>query len=67
MKYIRRFLSFWYNFIVGDDWRIAVGVVVGLGLAASFAHSGDAQMWWLLPVLVIAMLTLSLWLATRHR
>ena len=25
----RRFARFWYDFIVGDDWRVAVGVVAG--------------------------------------
>jgi hypothetical protein len=24
------FLRFWYDFIVGDDWRIAVGIVAVL-------------------------------------
>jgi hypothetical protein len=65
MKYIRRFLSFWYHFIVGDDWRIAAGVIVGLGLATISVHQAHVQVWWLLPLLVVTMLTLSLWLATR--
>ena len=25
---------FWYDFVVGDDWRIAAGVVAALGLGA---------------------------------
>lgn len=67
MKYIKRFFSFWYHFIVGDDWKIAVGVIVGLGLAAILVHGAHVQVWWLLPILVISMLTLSLGLETAKR
>jgi hypothetical protein len=34
MTLLRRFLRFWYDFIVGDDWRIAAGVVVVLAAGA---------------------------------
>ena len=26
MNFIKRFLAFWYDFIVGDDWVVAAGV-----------------------------------------
>jgi len=55
VKYIRQFLRFWYDFIVGDDWRIAAGVVAAIGLTALVAHRGFAA-WWLMVVLVIAVL-----------
>ena len=31
---MKAFGRFWIDFIVGDDWRIAAGVVVALGLGA---------------------------------
>ena len=34
VKYIGRFFRFWYDFIVGDDWRVAAGVVAAIGLTA---------------------------------
>lgn len=34
MRPIIGFLTFWYDFVVGDDWTVAVGVVIAL-LAAS--------------------------------
>jgi hypothetical protein len=34
MSLLRGFLRFWYDFIVGDDWRIAVGVVLVLAAGA---------------------------------
>ena len=30
MKVVRGFFRFWYDFFIGDDWRIAFTVVVGL-------------------------------------
>jgi hypothetical protein len=34
MSVVRGFLRFWYDFIVGDDWRIALGVVLVLSAGA---------------------------------
>jgi len=34
MQLVRGFGQFWYDFIVGDDWKIAACVVVALGIAA---------------------------------
>ena len=30
MRFARGFARFWWDFVVGDDWRIAAGVVVVL-------------------------------------
>jgi hypothetical protein len=59
VKYVGAFLRFWYDFIVGDDWRIAVGVVAALALTAVLAHHGVA-VWWLMPAAVVAILLGSL-------
>ncbi len=50
---MKAFGRFWYDFIVGDDWTIAVGVVVALAATALLAHNGMTSVWWLLPVVVI--------------
>ena len=34
MSVVRGFLRFWYDFVVGDDWRIAAGVVLVLAAGA---------------------------------
>jgi hypothetical protein len=34
MKYVVAFGRFWWDFIVGDDWRIAAGVVAALAIGA---------------------------------
>jgi hypothetical protein len=31
---VKAFGRFWFDFLVGEDWRIAAGVVVALGLGA---------------------------------
>jgi hypothetical protein len=50
---------FWWDFVVGDDWRIAAGVVLALGLSASLAATG-VPAWWLLPLAVALLLYVSL-------
>ena len=34
MRLVKGFGRFWWDFIVGDDWRIAAGVVVVLTVGA---------------------------------
>jgi hydrogenase/urease accessory protein HupE len=65
MKYVIAFLRFWYDFIVGDDWRVAVGILVAIGLTAALA-AGDVSAWWVMPLAVVATLWGSLRRATRH-
>jgi uncharacterized membrane protein len=64
MRVLRSFLGFWYDFIVGDDWVVAAGVVVALAATAGLAHA-RVPAWWLLPVAVVALLALSLVRAAR--
>ena len=58
------FLRFWYDFVVGDDWRVAAGVVLALAGTALLVRAG-VPAWWLLPVAALAMLALSLRRAAR--
>jgi len=64
MRYLSAFGRFWWNFIVGDDWRVAAGVAVALGFTALLTHVG-VNAWWLLPVAVAAVLADSLRRAAR--
>ena len=61
---LRMFLLFWYDFVVGDDWRVAVGVVAALALTGGLAAAGVPS-WWVLPVAVGVFLPLSLWRVAR--
>ena len=51
MRYIRSFALFWWNFVVGDDWRVAAGLAIALGFTWFLEHSGVSA-WWLLPLAV---------------
>jgi hypothetical protein len=47
MTYLKNFLLFWYDFMVGDDWMIAAGVLMGDAgerrcHAGGLALAGDA-------------------------
>ena len=60
IAWLRRFGAFWYDFVVGDDWRVAVGVVVALTLTYVLSTATSIPSWWVLPVAVVILLTLSL-------
>lgn len=60
MKYLINFLIFWYDFIVGDDWRLAAGVVIGLVICGYGLDALRLNLWWLMPPVVLASLAYSL-------
>ena len=64
MKRLKAIGAFWYDFVVGDDWRVATVVVVALALTALLVHAAGVNAWWLLPVCVFAALGWSLRRAT---
>ena len=64
MKRLKAFGAFWYDFIVGDDWQVAVLIVAGLAVTAVLAHAAKVNAWWLLPVVAFAALAWSLHRAT---
>jgi len=58
MSKLRAFGAFWYDFVIGDDWLIAVGVV--LGLAGTYGlHRAGVTAWWLLPLMLLVLLPVS--------
>lgn len=65
MTALRRFAAFWYDFVVGDDWTVAVGITMGFVLSALLVRAGIDD-WWFLPVAALGLLAASLWRATRR-
>ncbi len=51
------------DFVIGEDWRTALGVAAGLGATAAVSRAGVAS-WWLLPVVVSGLLA---WSVLRRR
>jgi hypothetical protein len=56
-------LAVW-EFIVGDDWRTAIGVALALALTALVAAIGISA-WWVMPLAVFALLAFSIRRAAR--
>ena len=59
---VRAFGAAVWDFVVGDDWRTAVGVVVALGVTAVAAGAGLSA-WWIMPVAALGLLGASVWRA----
>jgi hypothetical protein len=70
MRYLKGFGQFWYDFIVGDDWKIAAAVVTAVGLGAVGAAVGLAASALFAPVVglfVVTAFITALLLDTRHK
>jgi hypothetical protein len=65
-RWLAGFGRFWYHFIVGDDWTIAVAVCVGLAATYGLLRAGISA-WWLMPLVVVGILATSLWRARGSR
>jgi hypothetical protein len=55
MRYVRSFVRFWWDFVVGDDWRVAAALAVALALTWVLEDAGVSA-WWLLPLAVTVVL-----------
>ncbi len=63
---VRMVALFVFDFVVGDDWKLAAGVAVGLAITALVSSSG-AVAWWLLPACAATLLAVSVWRASNPR
>jgi hypothetical protein len=52
-RWVRAFVLFWVDFVVGDDWMVAAAIGAALLGTWGLVDAGVAA-WWLLPVTVIA-------------
>jgi hypothetical protein len=67
MRHLKAFAAFWYDFVIVDDWHVAALVVAGLALTAIVSHAAKVNLWWLLPLFVVAALAWSLHQATASK
>jgi hypothetical protein len=68
VRFVSGFARFWWDFIVGDDWRIAVGVAFVLACGAllvSGAGASDALVATLTAVGLIAVAVTSIVTSAR--
>jgi hypothetical protein len=66
VRYFRSLARFGWNFIVGDDSRVAAGVAASLG-ATFFLTRNGVNAWWLLPPGIALVLSESLRRTVRPR
>lgn len=55
IRFLKGFARFWYDVVVGEDWRIAVGVVAALGAGAGLVASGAVSNTVLAIVVAVAI------------
>jgi hypothetical protein len=55
VKYLQSLSQFWWSFVIGDDWRVAAGVALALGLTYLLTDNG-LNAWWLTPASVALLL-----------
>jgi hypothetical protein len=63
---LKGFARFWYDFFVGDDWTVAVGVVLALAATYGLSRAG-VNAWWITPAAVLILLAASVRRSARSR
>jgi len=69
MKLLKDFGMFWYEFVIGDDWKIAVAVVLALAATFGLMETGafsDHVVVILGTVLIVAFFSISLIIDVRE-
>ncbi len=66
LRRLKSFGAFWYDFVIGDDWGVAVGVVLALTLTYALAHHGHPGVWWIVPAALLILLPVSIRRVTRN-
>ena len=70
MTFLKSFGAFWYDFIIGDDWKIAVAVVTSLGLLCAVMKAeilNDTALTILGAVTIVTAFSISLILDVRPK
>jgi hypothetical protein len=66
LRWLTAFGRFWYDFVIGDDWTVAVTVAVAL-VVTRLLHDAGVSTWWLVPAAATAVVGLSLRRTAGHR
>jgi len=70
VKYLKDFGQFWYDFIIGDDWKIAVAVVLALALTVGLLKAdllGDTGLAVLGGMAIVLFFAMSLAIDVRPK
>ena len=55
MSRVRQLGRFLYDFVIGDDWRLAGGAALALALAGVVSRA-DESAWWVAPPVIAFLL-----------
>jgi hypothetical protein len=58
-RWIRAFVLFWVEYLVGDDWTVAAAISAALVVTWGLVQA-SIPAWWLLPLAVLAATVRSL-------
>jgi hypothetical protein len=64
-KFIKSFMLFWQDFLVGDSPELALGVLIILGVAYLLHNSGILDVIAII-VLALVLMIATVWRKTRH-
>ena len=70
MNFLRAFGRYWYDFVVGDDWKIAVAVLLALASLLIILRNNLISGTWLVisgGALIMLFFSISLFIDTRPR
>jgi F0F1-type ATP synthase assembly protein I len=67
MEKLRAFFEFWYDFVVGDDWRVASTVVVALCATVVVDRITGSAPWWIPVGAVLVALPASIYRVMRSQ
>ena len=62
----RALAEFVYALVIGDDWRVALGLGAGVAVTVGISRTAVPS-WWVLPAAILALLPWSIWRSARHR
>jgi hypothetical protein len=60
VRWVRAFVGFWIDFVIGDDWTVAATVLVALLVTWGLAQAGLPAAWALLPAAAVGSTAVSL-------
>jgi hypothetical protein len=62
---LRAFCAFWYDFVIGDDWRVALTVAIALAVTIVAGRLTGVAPWWVLVAAVAVALPVSIYRVIR--
>jgi len=63
---LRSLAAFVYDLVIGDDWRMALGLAAAVAVTVALSRTSFPS-WWVLPLAILALLPFSVLRTARRR